>query len=71
MQADKDVIIVPAAGGAPLDPSTPEPNVTAVMGIDATKSFNEEFADVPEISGLEKVPDLLGMARTLGGGPKA
>lgn len=71
MQADKDVIIVPAAGGAPLDPSTPEPNVTAVMGIDATKPFNEEFADVPEIPGLEKVPDLLGTARTLGGGPKA
>lgn len=63
MQADKDVIIVPAVGGAPLDPSTPEPNVTAVMGIDSTKPFNEEFAEVPVIPGLDKVPDLLSMAR--------
>jgi UbiD family decarboxylase len=66
MQADRDVIVVPAAGGGPLDPSAPEPNLSAMMGIDATRPFGEEFPDVPEVPGVENVPDLLALARLRG-----
>ncbi len=66
MQADRDVIIVPAAGGGPLDPSAPEPNLSAMMGIDATRPFGQEFPDVPEVPGVEYVPDLLTLARQRG-----
>jgi 2,5-furandicarboxylate decarboxylase 1 len=65
-QADRDVVIVPAVGGGPLDPSTPDPNLTAMMGIDATRPFGEEFAEVHVIPSLENVPDLLTLARNVG-----
>ncbi len=64
--ADRDVIVVPAAGGGPLAPSAPEPNLSAMMGIDATRPFGEEFAEVPVIPGVEDVPDLLTLARERG-----
>ncbi|MEE8109982.1 MAG: UbiD family decarboxylase [bacterium] len=66
MQADRDIIVVPSVGAGPLDPSTPEPYLSAVMGIDATRPFGEPFAEVPVVPGLEKVPDLLTLARNRG-----
>jgi 4-hydroxy-3-polyprenylbenzoate decarboxylase/2,5-furandicarboxylate decarboxylase 1 len=66
MQADRDVIVISAVAGGSLDPSTPELNLTAMMGIDATKPFGEAFAEVPLIPGMEKVPDLLALARRTG-----
>ncbi|MBI2880164.1 MAG: UbiD family decarboxylase [Candidatus Tectomicrobia bacterium] len=63
IQADRDVIIVPAVGSAPLDPSTPEPNLSAVMGIDATRPFGTPFADVTVVPGVEEVPNLWELLR--------
>lgn len=57
-QPDQDVIIVPGIAAGPLDPSVPETNVTAVMGIDATRPFGEPFPEVTYVPGVEKVPDL-------------
>jgi hypothetical protein len=37
-----------------------------MMGIDATRPFGEEFPDVPEVPGVENVPDLLALARLRG-----
>ncbi|MFQ5914059.1 MAG: UbiD family decarboxylase [Nitrospinota bacterium] len=62
-QADRDIFIMPSVGSAPLDPSTPEPNVSAVMGIDATRPFGEPFAETPVVPGVEKVPDLSALTR--------
>ena len=58
VQPDRDVIIVPAVGAAPEDPSTPSPGYSAVMGMDATRPFGQSFADVTYVPGVENVPDL-------------
>lgn len=67
VQPDRDVMIVPSVGSAPLDPSTPEPGLSAVMGIDATRPFGQPYAEVPVVPGVEKVPDLLALVRNQGG----
>ena len=69
VQADRDVIIVPGMGSGPLDPSTPEPNYSAVMGIDATRPFGQPFAEVPVVPGVDKVPDLSTLIRKPGSAP--
>ena len=65
VQADRDVVIVPAVGSAPLDPSTPEAGLSAAMGIDATRTFGYPFPEVPVVPGVDKVPDLSTLARNL------
>ncbi len=65
VQADRDVVIVPAVGSAPLDPSTPEAGLSAVMGIDATRPFGQPYPEVPVVPGVDKVPDLSTLARSL------
>jgi 2,5-furandicarboxylate decarboxylase 1 len=58
-QADRDIVTVPRMRGVPLDPSSPEPGVGAVMAIDATKGPNfweptrVPGADVFEIPGWD------------------
>lgn len=55
-QPDRDVIIIPGVAGGPRDPSTLEPDVTAVMGFDATEPIGEGFPpffDIPGAAGLE------------------
>jgi 4-hydroxy-3-polyprenylbenzoate decarboxylase/2,5-furandicarboxylate decarboxylase 1 len=53
VQADRDVIIVPRMVGQALDPSTPQPGVGTVMGIDATRPFGEPFWEVTEVPGAD------------------
>ncbi len=57
-QPDRDVIIVPRMAGGPRDPSTPELDVTAVMGFDATEPIGEGFPPFFEILGADdlKIP---------------
>lgn len=50
-QADRDLIVLPRQVGAPLDPSTPAPRLGAIMGIDATRPFGQEFPDVADVPG--------------------
>lgn len=50
-QADRDLVVIPRQIGAPLDPSTPAPRVGAIMGIDATRPYGENFAEVAEVPG--------------------
>jgi len=47
-QADRDLVVIPAARGNELDPSCPQPGLTAKMGIDATKPLgrSERFEKV-------------------------
>jgi 4-hydroxy-3-polyprenylbenzoate decarboxylase/2,5-furandicarboxylate decarboxylase 1 len=52
-QADRDLIVIPRQRGMFLDPSTPALAVTAIMGIDATRPFGEEFAEVADVPGAE------------------
>ena len=56
-QPADDLIIVPKAAGGQLDPSAPEPFVSSVMGIDATRPFDRPFPEVMRIPGVEELPD--------------
>jgi len=56
MQADKDVIIIPRIACSTLDPSVPEPRVTAGLGIDATAPMKDRWRfEKVEIPGVNKV----------------
>ena len=56
MQADKDVIIIPRIACSTLDPSVPEPRVTAGLGIDATAPIKDRWRfEKVEIPGVDKV----------------
>ncbi len=52
-QADKDVIIIPGVAGSKIDPSTPNPGVIALMGIDATRSLEYLYPPQVENPGVE------------------
>jgi UbiD family decarboxylase len=55
-QADKDVIIIPRIACSTLDPSCPEPRVTAGLGIDATAPMKDRWRfEKVEIPGVDKV----------------
>ncbi|MDP6086839.1 MAG: UbiD family decarboxylase [Nitrospinota bacterium] len=45
VQADRDLVIIPGALGAILDPSASEQGVTAKLGVDATKPTDDPFAE--------------------------
>jgi UbiD family decarboxylase len=45
VQADRDLVVIPGALGAILDPSASEQGVTAKLGIDATKPLGASFAE--------------------------
>ena len=53
MQADRDVIIIPRQRGAFLDPSTPASGVSAIMAIDATRPYGQDFAEVADVPGAD------------------
>jgi UbiD family decarboxylase len=50
-QADQDVLIIPRQRGAFLDPSTPGVGISAIMAIDATRPYGQDFADVAKVPG--------------------
>lgn len=52
-QADRDLMVIPRQVGAPLDPSTPAVRLGAIMGIDATRPFGQEFPEVAEVPGAD------------------
>jgi 2,5-furandicarboxylate decarboxylase 1 len=52
-QADRDLMVLPRQVGAPLDPSTPAPRLGAIMGIDATRPYGQEFPEVAVVPGAE------------------
>jgi 2,5-furandicarboxylate decarboxylase 1 len=52
-QADRDLTIIPRQVGAALDPSTPVPRASAIMGMDATRPWGENFPDVAEVPGAD------------------
>jgi UbiD family decarboxylase len=52
-QADRDLIVLPRQVGAPLDPSTPGVRLGAIMGIDATRPYGQEFPDVALVPGAD------------------
>ena len=55
-QADKDAIIIPRIACSTLDPSVPEPRVTAGLGIDATAPMKDRWRfEKVEIPGVDKV----------------
>src|SRR5919106_1705551 len=55
-QADKDTIIIPRIACSTLDPSCPEPRLTAGLGIDATAPMKERWRfEKVEIPGVDKV----------------
>src|ERR671912_218314 len=55
-QADKDAIVIPRIACSTLDPSCPEPRVTAGLGIDATAPMKERWRfEKVEIPGIDKV----------------
>jgi len=56
-QPDRDVITLPQMMGWQLDPSAPQIGTYAVMGIDATVPFGEEFDQVAKVPGVDQVPD--------------
>lgn len=53
VQADRDVVILPRMRGVALDPSSPEPGMGAVMGIDATRPFGRPFWETTSVPGVE------------------
>jgi 4-hydroxy-3-polyprenylbenzoate decarboxylase/2,5-furandicarboxylate decarboxylase 1 len=53
VQADRDVVIIPRAVGHVLDPSTGGSRQGAVMGIDATVPFGEDYGEVTGVPGAE------------------
>ena len=55
-QPDRDIIVIPQVAGGPRDPSTPELDVTAVMGFDATEPIGKDFPpffDIPGAANIE------------------
>ena len=55
-QADKDAIIIPRIATSTLDPSVPEPRVTAGLGMDATAPMKDRWRfEKVEIPGVDKV----------------
>ena len=50
-QADQDLVVIPRQVGAPLDPSTPDVRLGAIMGIDATRPFGKGFPEVATVPG--------------------
>jgi 4-hydroxy-3-polyprenylbenzoate decarboxylase/2,5-furandicarboxylate decarboxylase 1 len=58
---DKDMVIIPQLPTAALDPTVPEGETGAALGIDATRPHGKPFPDVPSHPGLESVPDLMAM----------
>ena len=52
-QADRDLTVIPRQVGAALDPSTSAPRVSAIMGMDATRPWGENFPDVAEVPGAD------------------
>jgi UbiD family decarboxylase len=54
VQADRDVVIVERLRGAPLDPSSPERGLGAVMGIDATRPFGSPFWKATRVPGADE-----------------
>jgi 2,5-furandicarboxylate decarboxylase 1 len=50
-QADRDTVIIPRMVGQSLDPSTPALTVGAVMGIDATVPYGEDYGQVTTVPG--------------------
>lgn len=54
MQADRDVLIIPRQRGAFLDPSTPGVGVGAVMAIDATRPYGQDFPEVAQVPGADE-----------------
>jgi 4-hydroxy-3-polyprenylbenzoate decarboxylase/2,5-furandicarboxylate decarboxylase 1 len=59
VQADRDVVIVDRVRGVPLDPSSPEPGLGAVMTIDATRPFGKPFSPTTSVPGADdfRIPD--------------
>lgn len=51
MQGDRDILIIPNGIGNALDPSCPEPRVSALVGIDATIPFGEAYPEVCDVPG--------------------
>ncbi len=55
-QADRDAIIIPRIATSTLDPSVPEPRVTAGLGMDATAPMKDRWRfEKVEIPGVDKV----------------
>jgi 2,5-furandicarboxylate decarboxylase 1 len=54
VQADRDVLIIDRVRGVPLDPSSPEPGLGAVMGIDATRPFGQPFWEMTRVPGADE-----------------
>lgn len=54
VQADRDVVILPRQRGVALDPSSPEPGIGAVMGIDATRPFGRPFWETTSVPGVDE-----------------
>jgi 2,5-furandicarboxylate decarboxylase 1 len=52
-QADRDVVVLPRMVGQALDPSTPQPGVGTMVGIDATRPYGESFWEVTEVPGSD------------------
>jgi UbiD family decarboxylase len=48
-EADQDVVIMPRQFAMALDPSTPELRVGAIMGMDATRPYGKDFAEVADV----------------------
>jgi 4-hydroxy-3-polyprenylbenzoate decarboxylase/2,5-furandicarboxylate decarboxylase 1 len=56
-QPDRDLLVVPQAAGGQLDPSAPAPFTSSLLGIDATRPFNQPFPEVVRVPGVERIPD--------------
>jgi UbiD family decarboxylase len=56
-QPADDVTIIDRAAGGQLDPSAPEPFVSSLLGIDATRPFGQPFAEVVRVPGADQLPD--------------
>lgn len=56
-QPSDDYVIVPKAAGGQLDPSAPSHFASSLIGIDATRPFGEDFAEVVTVPGVADVPD--------------
>jgi 4-hydroxy-3-polyprenylbenzoate decarboxylase/2,5-furandicarboxylate decarboxylase 1 len=57
-QADRDAIILPRMVGQHLDPSTPGPSTGAILGIDATVPYGEDYGQITVVPGAAefKIP---------------
>jgi 2,5-furandicarboxylate decarboxylase 1 len=60
-QPSDDYLIVPKAAGGQLDPSAPSHFQSSLLGIDATRPFGGDFAEVCRVPGVEDVPDWTSM----------